>query len=75
MIFTVTLDLSFDDSTALKDDDNINEEDNEEEEEDMGYDYDKSAVTEAVANMTKAVLDIHEDEVEEMRPIQGKIIR
>lgn len=49
--------------------------DDEDEVEDAGYDYDKSAVTEAVASMTRAVLEIHEDEVEEVRQIQGKVIR
>ena len=47
----------------------------EEEEEEYEEDYDKMAVTEAVAAMTKAVLEVHEDEVEEVRHIQGKIIR
>lgn len=71
-------DLSLDDSSGLKDDDNItdnNDDDVADEEEDVGFDYDKSAVTEALASMTKAVLEIHEDEVEEIRPIVGKVIR
>jgi hypothetical protein len=64
----ISSDLSLEDS-------GLQEEEEEPEEGNNGLDYDKLAVLEAVASMTKAVLDIHEDQVEAVRSIQGKIIR
>ena len=79
LLIFIVLDLSLEDpSSVLKEDaheEGGGEDGDEEEEEDVGFDYDKSAVTEAVASMTKAVLEIHEDAVEEVRPIHGKVIR